>query len=264
VIQLGALLCDADHTASFVDEWRMIAGFIGASLFMAFLIWLCHLAIEPYVRRRWPHMLVSVKRLVAGRLRDPLVGSDILRGLIAAAAGIAAWSAAEALLIRRGVYLPLDQSQTLYSTRPLGIPLMVFDCAARGLLATCAALTVIVVARLIVRSDRAAFVVVWLVMTLAADDLGGSFLVDCALRGVLFAPMLLGARRHGALTLAAAFTAMFCLVYTPLTSDLGRWYGRFSAVVLVAIAAAGVYAFRTALAGKPLFGGVLVEDEAVA
>jgi hypothetical protein len=37
-----------------------------------------YMALEPVVRRRWPEVLVSWSRLLAGRLRDPLVGSHIL------------------------------------------------------------------------------------------------------------------------------------------------------------------------------------------
>ncbi|MHC5114270.1 MAG: serine/threonine-protein kinase, partial [Planctomycetota bacterium] len=44
-------------------------------------IWLYYLAIEPYVRRVWPRMLIGVVRLLSGRLRDPAVGREVLIGL---------------------------------------------------------------------------------------------------------------------------------------------------------------------------------------
>src|SRR5690606_15659448 len=43
-------------------------------------------AVEPYVRRRWPHRLVAWTRLLTGRFRDPLVGRDVLTGLAIGAA----------------------------------------------------------------------------------------------------------------------------------------------------------------------------------
>lgn len=264
LIQLGAFLCGADHVAVFAEEWRMVAGFLGSSLYFASVIWLCHVTIEPYVRRRWPHMLVSVKRLFDGRVRDPLVGADILRGLIAAAAANAAWSAAEAILIRRGLYVPLEQVGNTFTLRTLGLPLLVFDCVARGMIVTFLALMVIVLARLIVRRDTAAWIVLWIVLSIAADDLAGTFAVDTLLRAILFLPMLIVARRYGALTLATAFAATFFLVYTPMTFDVSRWYGRFNAAVLLFIGAVGIYTFRTAVAGKPLFGRWFVEDDALA
>jgi serine/threonine-protein kinase len=39
-------------------------------------------ALEPLLRRRWPGTLVSWNRLLAGRLRDPLVGRDVLAGVV--------------------------------------------------------------------------------------------------------------------------------------------------------------------------------------
>ena len=35
--------------------------------------WLYYLALEPYVRRLWPQALISWSRVLAGRVRDPLV-----------------------------------------------------------------------------------------------------------------------------------------------------------------------------------------------
>src|SRR5262249_50848087 len=43
-------------------------------------------ALEPYLRRLWPEMIVSWVRFLDGRFRDPLVGRDILVGLLGAAA----------------------------------------------------------------------------------------------------------------------------------------------------------------------------------
>ena len=46
----------------------------GVELFIAYL------AIEPYLRRLWPRVLVGTMRLVSGRVTDPLVGREILIG----------------------------------------------------------------------------------------------------------------------------------------------------------------------------------------
>src|SRR5262249_32491412 len=41
---------------------------------------------EPYVRRRWPQTLISWSAVLIGRLRDPVVGRDVLIGCAVAAA----------------------------------------------------------------------------------------------------------------------------------------------------------------------------------
>jgi hypothetical protein len=44
--------------------------------------WILYMALEPYARRYWPHSLVSWSRLLAGRLRDPHLGRDVLFGCL--------------------------------------------------------------------------------------------------------------------------------------------------------------------------------------
>ncbi|MBZ5586023.1 MAG: protein kinase [Acidobacteriia bacterium] len=60
----------------------------GEALFSAAIVWVVYLALEPAVRARWPHSIVTWNRILAGRWLDPLVGSHILIG---AAAGSAIW-----------------------------------------------------------------------------------------------------------------------------------------------------------------------------
>src|ERR1051326_4806872 len=58
----------------------------------ALVLWLLYLAIEPAVRARYPHSIVTWNRLLAGRWLDAQVGADILIG---AAVGCAIWIAYE-------------------------------------------------------------------------------------------------------------------------------------------------------------------------
>ena len=50
------------------------------SLFYAMVIWMVYLAAEPYARRRWPQSLISWTSALSGRIRDPIVGRDVLIG----------------------------------------------------------------------------------------------------------------------------------------------------------------------------------------
>jgi hypothetical protein len=45
-----------------------------------------YLAFEPFMRRRWPHALISWTRLLAGRFGDAVVGQHILVGILFGAA----------------------------------------------------------------------------------------------------------------------------------------------------------------------------------
>jgi serine/threonine-protein kinase len=72
------------HAASVQEVetfWRVVAvGSINAGL-----AWVLYLALEPWVRRRWPHTMIGWSRYVAKGVRDPLVGRDLLIGTAAGA-----------------------------------------------------------------------------------------------------------------------------------------------------------------------------------
>ncbi|MCX6592020.1 MAG: serine/threonine-protein kinase [Acidobacteria bacterium] len=53
------------------------------------VIWLLYLALEPALRARWPHSIVTWNRLLTGRFGDPQVCADLLIG---ATVGIAVWA----------------------------------------------------------------------------------------------------------------------------------------------------------------------------
>ena len=59
----------------------------GAWLLSAAILFLVYLALEPEVRARWPHSIVTWNRVLAGRWQDPQVASDVLIGA-AVGAGI--------------------------------------------------------------------------------------------------------------------------------------------------------------------------------
>ncbi len=61
-------------------EFTQFFLYISASLITAGVFWLLYIAIEPFVRRRWPRVLVSWTRLLSGDWRDPLVARDALIG----------------------------------------------------------------------------------------------------------------------------------------------------------------------------------------
>jgi len=55
--------------------------YLGLGLFVGGVMYLVYLAMEPFVRRSWPTMLVGWSRALAGRFPDPLIGRDVLVGI---------------------------------------------------------------------------------------------------------------------------------------------------------------------------------------
>jgi len=72
---------DPSHIASLAEVDRMFATF-GELLFWSGVLFVVYLALEPYVRRTWPDVLITWSRLTTGRVRDPLVGRDLVVGTL--------------------------------------------------------------------------------------------------------------------------------------------------------------------------------------
>lgn len=85
VLEFARWALTAHHVSD--DRARLIfSAALGPPLYGAVIGAVLYLALEPIVRKRWPWRLVGWNRLLAGRVRDPLVARDVLVGL---AAGVA-------------------------------------------------------------------------------------------------------------------------------------------------------------------------------
>jgi serine/threonine protein kinase len=81
-LSMAAWVFSATHRLTFTESTLLLAA-IGWSLMMASGIWLLYMALDPYVRRRWPHTLIGFHSVIDGPARDPLIARDILFGLAA-------------------------------------------------------------------------------------------------------------------------------------------------------------------------------------
>jgi hypothetical protein len=66
-------------------EMNLYLAATGEALYRSVVVGLLYLAVEPFVRQRWPHALISWNRVLEGRFRDPLVGRAVLMGIVFAA-----------------------------------------------------------------------------------------------------------------------------------------------------------------------------------
>jgi serine/threonine-protein kinase len=72
----------AHHTSSLWGGMLQLMAVLGVGTFYGAIYGLVYLAVEPAVRRRWPWRLTASSRVLAGRFRSPLVGRDLLIGLV--------------------------------------------------------------------------------------------------------------------------------------------------------------------------------------
>ncbi len=104
----------AHHVPISVELAAWLLGVSGWGLLWAGFSWMAYVSVEPYLRRRLPGTLISWTRLLSGRVRDPLVGRDVLVGLVAAV-GLTA------LLIARTHALGIEAPQLLIAPVLLGL-----------------------------------------------------------------------------------------------------------------------------------------------
>src|SRR5262249_4891211 len=85
--RMGMVIVALTLAARFAAGWHAPGPFVLATpaLGLSVMKWVIvgglYLGLEPVVRRRWPWRLTGWVRLFNGRLRDPLVGRDVLIGL---------------------------------------------------------------------------------------------------------------------------------------------------------------------------------------
>jgi predicted Ser/Thr protein kinase len=255
-----ARLFRADHTAAFRDELWILIKVVAYPAFWALQVWVLYTALEPYARRRWPHMLISWKRLLSGDWRDPLVGRDVLIG---AAAGVfmivlylGGLLAPEWLGRPAAMPTPFVQGPTLTFMRQVYFRLFVNQFSA--VLFAMVFLFVLTLLRMVLRRDWLAFLV-WVVF--AAAPIGGEDpRLGWIAGGLRALVILLVLTRGGLLPLATALFFMFTLIEVPITLDVSAWYASRALPVVAALAGLAIYGFYASLGGKPMFGSRLLDD----
>jgi len=247
----------ADHVASFGQELWILIKVCAYPCFWAAQVWLLYMALEPYARRRWPHMLISWKRLLSGNLRDPLVGRDVLFG-----AGMGLSMLITFLSVIMGPSLfgqppgnpgPFLDGALLSSLRQASFRVFVnqFSAVLYGMVF----LFILTLLRMLVRKTWLA-AVLWCIL-LAAPALGQSPSLEWVGGGARSLLMLAVLLRGGLLALVVALYFMFCLLEVSLSLDLTAWYSMHAMPVVMVLLALAVYGFHTSLGGKPALGGAL-------
>ncbi len=250
-----------DHVPDLGEEWRIFTTDTGWTLFNAALIWLFYLGLEPYVRRRWPGTLISWSRILAGRLRDPLVGRDILIGSLLGAFIMTMVG----LMNRAGAWLgwPPEPPRAgnlvnLMSLRwRLG---QVLDVHVHSLLNVMQVLFLILLLCALLRKEWIGTGVAILLFALAFSAGNLYPLVALPLILVAICVLIFVVRRFGLLAGAVGLMGPGFLDSMPLTTHLTSWYAASTLMVLAVLGGIALYGFRVALAGLPAFR--LVAEEA--
>ena len=231
-------------------------------LFWTLFFWVVYIAFEPFVRRRWPGRIISWSRLLAGGFRDPLVGRDILIGAVFGLGAILCQWYLGTLVPRWLGYPPRIPWLDFPGTQLLGLRSFSFGITNQTFAALFQSFTllfVLLMVYILVRRERLAAIVVFVIMAVAL-----SLTVETAvavpfawLAGLLVIWVLY---RYGLLALITAIFFLHLIIFYPITSDFSAWYAADFVLALIVCIALTVFGFYTSLAGQPLFRGSLPDD----
>ena len=87
IVDIVLGLFEAHHNASPGLEMTTFLSCLINALGRTVRFWIYYLALEPFVRKTWPKVLVSWNRLLQGKITDPFVSQEILFGCIFGALG---------------------------------------------------------------------------------------------------------------------------------------------------------------------------------
>jgi hypothetical protein len=261
VMDMAAWLLRAHHMGAPQEEWSLFILGVALALWAAGLGIVAYVALEPYVRRRWPQAMTSWSRLIAGRIGDPLVGRDLLTGIALGSAVTLVLCLTNAALTwfnLRGETANGFDGQALATLS--GALARVFTFTVNAVVYSLGIALFVFVLRVLIKRP-------WLVETVAIAITAPFFLgteniwLDGAQVFVLVGAVVLCCSRRGILALCAFYLTLEILGDLPTTPDPSQWYFNRCVLAVVVCAGLAVYGFRAALAGKPAFGSIFAGVE---
>ncbi len=246
VVQLALWLCRS-HVIASLGTLGMLLLAICTATFAAVLVWTAYLALEPYVRRNWPRTLISSTSVLAGRIGDPVVGRDVLAGMLAAAVmlvmghGLNAW-------VSQG-QPHLTDTEPLFGLRGmLGALLQQVPYAVRNSLFF---LFLLFLLRVLLRKEWAAVLAFAAIFTALTTHPGSHAMLEIGVALPIEAIMAVVLLRWGLLAGAVAYW-LDNILDIPITTHTGAWYHGYAVAVLVVVAAMAGWALKTSMKGRRL------------
>jgi serine/threonine-protein kinase len=243
----SAKLLVMHHTAT-IGEINGFWTAIGSAMVNGAIIWIFYVALEPWVRRKWPRTMISWTRYTSTGASDPLVGRDLLYGT-ALGALLTLGNVVDVAFHgnnRQPVFPPLD---ALLGVRAelSGVIASVRDAIFTALLF----FFMLFLLRLLLRKEwiaGAAFVVI---VTFASQANTTTPWVDYPLGALAFAIFAVALLRFGLLA-AIVTSAVGQILDLGGMLDFSAWYSGMAFMPILLIVLVLVYGFRVSLGGRKL------------
>jgi serine/threonine-protein kinase len=239
---------EANHIPDFA-EFTLLFMRMMLAVFFALIFWTFYMALEPFVRRRWPHAIISWSRVLKGQLRDPVVGGDLLIG---SAVGVA-------------IAVLLNVSAWLYHDYTLRLPSIWVLAGAGGTLAKALedalgavghCLTLVFFAflfKVVLKREWPAVVLIISVAYVFQPLSPMSPMAVLLILAIVAAALLYLLLRNGLLSLIAAVLTFYLLSDLPIAGDFDAPGNTSSFMILGVVAVFAYFAFRWTVAGQRLW-----------
>jgi protein kinase-like protein len=254
VLALAALdwLCGSRHSLNFAQEITAAFDWLLVIVFCSAVAGVTYLAVEPLARRWWPWSIITLRRLLEGRVRDRAIWADLLLGLVV---GLGCVLLRQSLsLANRVVGISVsglndfDPSQNLLDHFGMRYRFAVLVSALLlAVLQSLLLLTLMIAARRIMKSTLLAAAMV-IVLTAALSIVGRGLLspIDWLARTLLLAIAAGVLLRVGLLASVTAVATYYAVNNAPITLDGNAWYAPTGFACIAILAAALATSWRMA------------------
>ncbi|MGA3040681.1 MAG: serine/threonine-protein kinase, partial [Bryobacteraceae bacterium] len=228
-ILMGAAWVCSVHWVADISMIQIFLTNVADWFMSAALIWLLYIALEPAVRARWPHAILTWSRVLAGRWQDPQVAAHVLYGALVGLTIDGFFLAANWFQASRGSIVAAAAADAGVSTRRFIAQILnrAYSAAEFGLILVFA----IFCFRAVFRKDWIASAVAALVFALLEGDVWQSFSIPNFLLFLLiFTLLVFVLLRLGLVSTMVAIFFLNVLLQTPGAQNLTKPYE--SAVVL--------------------------------
>lgn len=251
-VLLSLWMCQV-HIADTIGLFTFLIA-VCTSVSYGVLLWTVYLALEPFVRRYWPRVLVSWTNILTGHASDAVVGRDALIGV---AFGI--WCALlfrtiPAILGEGPINFPGEIELLLGLRSTIGTVLQEALYAIRNVLFY---FFILFILRMVLRGQWAAMIAFTAFFTLL-NALGNERVWLGAVIGLLYfgTAAFVIARFGGLLAFVVGTFVQSLLFDFVITLDSSAWYFGNSVFVLAVVAGLAVWAFYIATGRRP-FGAAV-------
>lgn len=262
-LSLLGWLIGASHVPTFAGELRLFWFAIAGALMQTSIIWVFYVALEPYVRRRTPHRIISWSRLLAGNWRDPMVGRDIFIGVIT---GLLS----HAFIVIFECWLPTVFGQAglvrtngidyaLLGARQIGLNFFGWQLFM-SLLHGMAYVLLLLLLTLLLRKNWLATLGLWALFMLPGIARGFASPFDFILNAAVAALLAFLVARFGLLAMVSTQFFYFMGLFYLYTTDFSAWYAGNTIFALAVCAAFTAYSFYTSVGGRSALRLRLLED----